>query len=170
MKFRIVKKEAYQVFGKEITVSNAEGLSYEQVPEFWLRCMKDGTLAHISRLADKERTGNQLLGAVLYDYAPDGSHKYMIGTEASLDVEAPPGFDTITVPAATWAVFETSSAEAADVTGDIQDIWKRVFTEWFPLSGYEHARTPELEVYYDRENGRFRSEVWIPVVKTSAMA
>jgi AraC family transcriptional regulator len=170
MKFRIVRKDAYLVFGKGITVSNVEGLSYEQVPQYWLSCIKDGTLERISSLADKERTGNQLPCAVLYDYASDGSHKYMIGTECSLNGEVPSGFETVTVPAAIWAVFETTSVKAEDVSEDIQAIWKRVYTEWFPLSGYEHARTPELEVYYDREDEVFRSEVWIPVVNAGARA
>ncbi|KAB8138124.1 AraC family transcriptional regulator, partial [Gracilibacillus oryzae] len=48
----------------------------------------------------------------------------------------------------------------------IQNVWKRIFSEWFPSTGYEHADAPELEVYYpgDPASADYRSEVWIPVI------
>lgn len=44
---------------------------------------------------------------------------------------------------------------------------QRIFSEWFPNSGYEHAQVPEIEAYYDGDKmaADYKSEVWIPVVK-----
>ena len=49
------------------------------------------------------------------------------------------------------------------------DWQERVFGEWFPTSGDEHAGGPELEVYPPGDNTSpddYR-EAWIPVVKAS---
>ncbi|CRH75300.1 DNA gyrase inhibitor [Chlamydia trachomatis] len=49
----------------------------------------------------------------------------------------------------------------------MQQAWKRIFSEWFPTSGHEHAGTPELEVYdnADASNPDYYSEIWIPIKK-----
>lgn len=49
----------------------------------------------------------------------------------------------------------------------IQQVTERIFQEWLPATGYEHAEAPELEVYPggDTRADDYRCEVWIPVVK-----
>lgn len=49
----------------------------------------------------------------------------------------------------------------------IQQVWKRIYAEWLPASGYEHTGMPELEVYPEGNNTAedYRCEVWIPVKK-----
>lgn len=53
-------------------------------------------------------------------------------------------------------------------------IWKgyqrpieKIYQEWIPATGYEHAEAPELEVYPEGNtlSEDYRCEVWIPVVK-----
>ena len=50
-----------------------------------------------------------------------------------------------------------------DTAAAIQELERRVVTEWLPTSGYEYAEGPDVEVYLDPECTRF--EVWIPVAK-----
>jgi AraC family transcriptional regulator len=47
----------------------------------------------------------------------------------------------------------------------IQEVWKQIFSEWFPSSHYEHAGTPDLEVYSDGNptGPDYYSEIWIPL-------
>ncbi len=52
---------------------------------------------------------------------------------------------------------------AVDTAAAIQELERRVVTEWLPTSGYEYAEGPDVEVYLDPECTRF--EVWIPVAK-----
>ena len=72
-------------------------------------------------------------------------------------------FASYTVPAFTWAIFPGTGP----MPGAIQELEKRVATEWLPTSGYEFADGPDMEVYLtpDPKNATF--EVWIPVRKAS---
>ena len=67
------------------------------------------------------------------------------------------------IPASTWAVFTS----IGPMPTAIHKVWDRIFQEWFPSTGYEHAGTAELEVYLpgnvDAED--YRCEVWIPIIK-----
>ena len=49
----------------------------------------------------------------------------------------------------------------------MQDIWKRIYSEWLPNSGYQHAMIPEIEYYSsgDMLAEDYRSEIWIPIKK-----
>jgi AraC family transcriptional regulator len=73
----------------------------------------------------------------------------------------PTEFSTLHIPASRWVVFEVQGA----MPEAMQNVWKQIFTEWFPTSGYEHAGTPELEVYPagDAYCDSYYSEIWIPV-------
>jgi len=67
------------------------------------------------------------------------------------------------VAAQTWAVFEiTGSLPSA-----MKDIGGRIFSEWFPTMGYEHAKAPEIEWYSNGDMGSaaYKREIWIPIVK-----
>ena len=41
----------------------------------------------------------------------------------------------------------------------------RIYSEWLPNSGYEHAMLPEIEYYSagDMMAADYKSEIWIPV-------
>ena len=76
----------------------------------------------------------------------------------------PDGLDVHQVPAANWAIFESHGP----VPTALQTVWKRIFSEFFPSTGYEHAEgLPELEVYPqgDVAAADYVCEVWIPIVK-----
>ncbi|MNP55404.1 Bacterial transcription activator, effector binding domain [compost metagenome] len=47
----------------------------------------------------------------------------------------------------------------------IQDLWKRVYSEWLPQSSYELIPTYAIEYYTegDIKSEDYISEVWIPV-------
>lgn len=69
-----------------------------------------------------------------------------------------------TVPAATWAIF---SGQGQNPTA-IQELQKRIVTEWLPDSGYEWAPAPDVEVYLNQagtEESQF--QVWLPIQETS---
>lgn len=47
----------------------------------------------------------------------------------------------------------------------IQEIEKRIITEWFPTSGYEYADAPDIELYLNQDPTNAKFEVWIPIRK-----
>ena len=86
----------------------------------------------------------------------------MIATRKDKDADSE-DLEVREIPASTWAIFESVGA----MPSAIQKVWSRIFTEWFPSAGYEHADAPELEVYpkgnVNDEN--YRCEIWFHVVK-----
>ncbi|WP_346989112.1 GyrI-like domain-containing protein, partial [Bacillus sp. SW7] len=48
-----------------------------------------------------------------------------------------------------------------------QNVWGRIYSEWFPSSNYELAEGPEIlwNESKDVSSPNFRSEIWIPVLK-----
>lgn len=75
-------------------------------------------------------------------------------------------FEVLTIPAVTYAVFETPKQRYP--TADYMDIRRRIAAEWLSGSGYRLADAPELSMYHWRPVGgkQDRSiEIWVPVVK-----
>lgn len=45
----------------------------------------------------------------------------------------------------------------------IQELEKRIVTEWLPTSGYEYGNAPDIEVYLNADPEHTKYEVWISV-------
>lgn len=67
------------------------------------------------------------------------------------------------VPAGTWAVFEA----VGPYPETLQEVWGRIYSEWFPSTGYQQTVGPEILWHENQEMSSpvFRSEIWIPVTK-----
>ncbi|WP_211326478.1 AraC family transcriptional regulator [Paenibacillus flagellatus] len=156
MDYRIVEKEAFRVVGMTVVVETQEGEHNKRIPELWRQCNSDGTSAKLGSLS---RDGNVL--GICLDMKQD-RFTYMIGAEPRPDADAGE-FAEREIPAATWAVFTS----VGPMPGAIQEVWRRIFQEWFPSTGYEHSGKPDLEVYPEGDVGSddYRCEVWVPVVK-----
>ncbi|OMI27290.1 hypothetical protein BTA31_12410 [Bacillus haynesii] len=88
---------------------------------------------------------------------------YVIGVEKTT-ADTPAGCVEKPIPAATWAVFEA----IGPVNPAVQATWERIFSEWFPATGYELVNAPQYEAY--PKDGDIMAqdhitEIWIPVVK-----
>lgn len=151
MEYRIEKRDAFRIVGVSAPLGKDMEESFQYVPQLWGRAAADGTIPRLAALMDGEPRG--MLGVC------DGldSSKYYIAVASS--APAGEGLEEYTVPAFTWAVFPGKG----DTAATIQELERRVVTEWLPTSGYEYAEGPDVEVYLDPECTRF--EVWIPVAK-----
>ena len=156
MNYRIEEKEGFIVAGvKEFTTTiNSE--NFINIPKMWQKLSKE-TFAILAALSDREPSG--VLG-VCGDMYNDG-FDYWIA--AATSKPCPNSLETLHIPACTWAIFETTGP----LPGAIQELFTRIFTEWLPTSGFEHAPAPEIEVYSDGDttSPTYKSAVWIPVVK-----
>ncbi len=102
-----------------------------------------------------------MLGVCFVCLADDEPMKFYYGIAVELPGNKPAKpFEKMEIPAATWAVFDC-------VLANIQDVTKRIISEWFPSTGYEHDAKPELEIYFPKDPRPkvMRCQVWIPVVK-----
>jgi AraC family transcriptional regulator len=73
---------------------------------------------------------------------------------------APEGTTALAVPAGTWAVFTTSGPAPQA----IQELWRDVFTEWFPSNPYRSRTGPEiLRTRLSPRTSEADAELWLPV-------
>ena len=88
---------------------------------------------------------------------------YWIGTFT--DKPCPESMEEIEIKESSWAIFEVIGA-LRPVPTKMQEVWNRIYSEWLPNSGYDHAQLPEIEYYTNGDNSsdNYKSEIWIPVV------
>lgn len=165
MKYRIVEKPQMELAGISLRTTSTDNQNTTEIPKFWQKNGENGTVC-----AFAEKSGPMGLFGVCYDYNPsDNSFAYAIAAEKGSHQlsDFPKGAELITIPAATYAVFES----LGPMPHAIQKTWMRIYSEWFPASEYEHAGTPDFEVYPEQEEGiedndeNYRTEVWIPIKK-----
>jgi AraC family transcriptional regulator len=159
MQYKIVERDRFQVVGIKREFSFCDGENLVGIPLFWQKVNEDGTDDLLFKLNNGQIKG--VLG-VCVDKSDARSEKmmdYWIATEYEGDT--PNGLLKLEIPASKWAVFEVHGP----MPHAMQQAWKQIFSEWFPSSGYEHAGTPELEVYTDEDPSSpdLYSEIWIPV-------
>lgn len=153
MEYRIEKKDAFRIVGISQPLCKEVEESFKVVPQMWHQAGMEGTLAKLAPLMNAEPMG--VLGVSACN--DDEEWRYYIAVSTS----APCGeFEEYSVPAATWAIFYGEGTNQS-----IQELEKRIVTEWLPSSGYEYTNAPEIEVYIspDPQNAKF--EVWVPVTK-----
>ncbi|BCB02679.1 AraC family transcriptional regulator [Bacillus sp. KH172YL63] len=157
MNYKIVDKEAFQVIGKGKRVSTRDGENLTDIPAFWGEVNSSGLDRKICEAAGTE----EMLGICMEFDHPNEAFTYFIG--AGKKGSGDPSLVVKEIPAATWAVFES----VGPMPNAIQAVWKRIFSEWFPSTGYEHAGGPEFELYPpgNPNSKDYRCEVWVPIVK-----
>ena len=69
-------------------------------------------------------------------------------------------FEEYHIGSATWAIF---SGHGTNRT--LQELQRRVITEWLPTSGYEYANIPDIEVYLKADPNDAIYEYWLPIIK-----
>jgi len=152
MKYRVERREAFDMFGVCGTISKDMNQAFNEVPEFREKCDENGSVDRMNQLLG--RFHDTMLHAAIYDQK-DTSMKYMICYNRPKALEIPDEFKELSVPAMTWAIFP-------DSRGDMQELWKRIYTEWFPTSEYEQVEGPCFEMYYGMA-GHDIGEIWVPV-------
>lgn len=154
MNFKIVEREGFNVFGAttDVTGENA----FEAVPKFWLRLIEQDFFQKLCSDAGFDRNTVPPI-AVTHDFQRDGSRKYTIAYMLP-EGKKPEGYDVLQIPAATWVVVEEKYEKDEETSNTIQEMWTRLFSEWFPTSNYELTEGPQLELYYPG-----KLEICVPV-------
>lgn len=158
--YRIVEREAFKIFGSEFITTAANDAAYEDIPKFINEIFENGTHDKINQVLGNSK--GTLLNGYHYGFKEDGTRKYIMGDEVAKEY-IPNEFTILAIPKLTWAVFEDNGAKPANLI--IQNIWKRIYSEWFPSSGFEQAEGPCIEKNFwdiEKQSG-YKCEVWIPV-------
>ena len=164
MDYRIVEKEAFSVVGKALTMPYTNDENLILIPEFWQKSTRNGTLSQLeSMMSGKGELGSAILGVCIEFKSDPQEFTYVIGVQGGPE-QVPQGLVRKEIPAATWAAFECVGA----LPDAIQALWARVFSEFFPATGFNHAEGgADVEVYPSGnvQDENYKCEVWIPVVK-----
>ncbi len=156
MNYRIETKEAFRIVGVSVPLYQEIEKNFTVIPPKWQEISMDGTLQRLIGMMDTQPMG--VLGvSVCSDREP---WRYYISVATS---QAADGLEEYTIPAATWAVFPGEGTNES-----IQELERRIVTEWLPTSGYEYGDAADVEVYLNPDPQNAKYEVWIPVVKKQA--
>lgn len=157
MEYRIEKNRELKLVGIKKNIIMKDGANLMQIPEFWKNTCENGIYNKLINLCD-----DKIFYGVCHNFRTD-EFDYMIGVES--DKEINEEYEVLNIPELTWVKFECRGR----LPKAQQDVWKRIFSEWLPSSGYEHDEGPEIEWYSDGEmdSDNYLSEIWIPIKKSN---
>lgn len=155
MNYRIEKKEAFRIVGISRPLEKQIEKNFQVVPQMWAEAAVNGTVNKLAEMMDSQPVG--ILG--ISACGSEDQWRYYIGAATTKPVAE--GMEEYVVPAFTWAIF----AGEGVCPKAIQDLEKRIVTEWLPTSGYEYDNGPDIELYISPAPQNAKFEVWIPVVK-----
>ncbi|MCX5199410.1 AraC family transcriptional regulator [Streptomyces sp. NBC_00249] len=164
MRYRVVEKGAFRVVGRKARVPLVhEGVNAAAAAH--VASLDEQAIVRMKELVHQEPEG--VLSAVVYltDSREEGAEAdYWVGVVTGPDVAAEE-LDALDVPAGTWAVFDNRGPYPSA----LQELWRDVFTQWFPSNPYVSRPGPELlrtqPVEIGAETG---SQLWIPVERGSS--
>lgn len=154
MKFRIEKKESFRIVGISEALETDIEKNFEIVPKMWATATMDGTIAKLGSIMNANPLG--MLGVSSCNNASDWRYYIAVASTHSIDNT----LEEFIVPECTWAIFPGEGHAQS-----IQELQKRIITEWLPTSGYEYANAPDIEVYLNADPEDAKYEMWIPVIK-----
>lgn len=154
MNYKIEKKDAFRIVGISIPLEHELERNFEIVPKMWQEATMNGTIPKLASMMDGNPMG--LLGVSSCN--EEVEWKYYIAVASNQPIDNT--LEEFEVPASTWAIF---AGEGNSLS--IQELEKRIVTEWLPTSGYEYANAPDVEVYLNADPDNAKYEVWIPVTK-----
>lgn len=153
MDYRIVTKAAFRMLGVKETVSKLNDENLKRLPELWRTHYKERD----ELLALSGNNLRDIYGVTMY--ITDDAFDYYVATITDQPTRGT--MTEIIIPETTWAIFPC--------VGPLPDaqynLWRRIFTEWLPISGYCLAEPPEIERYSEGniESVDYESEIWLPV-------
>ncbi|MFB7816557.1 GyrI-like domain-containing protein [Paenibacillus chitinolyticus] len=161
MNYRLVEKDAFRIVGLKKRVPLIYNGVNPEMAAMW-ESLNMETITLLKSLSNVEPSGlisasvNFSEGRLEY-----GELDHYIGAATTAD--CPDHLTQLEVKASTWAVFEA----VGPFPQTLQNIWGRIYAEWFPASGYESTEGPELlwNESKDTSSPTYRSEIWIPVKK-----
>lgn len=154
LNYRIETKPAFRIVGKSYPLNKEIEQNFLEVPQMWQNAVMDGTIKKIIALMNSQPQG--VLGVSACN--DNEKWKYYIAVSSTADIDT--SLEEYIVPGCMWAIFPGGGTGKS-----IQELEKRIVTEWLPTSGYEFTEGPDIEVYFNPDPNNTQYEVWIPIKK-----
>lgn len=162
MNYRIVEKEAFRIVGLKKRVPIIFNGVNPEISAMW-QSLNEEKIKELKGLSNVEPKG---LISASTNFSEErmeekGELDHYIG--AATTSECPEHLSSLEVAAGTWAVFEA----VGPFPSTLQNVWGRIYSEWFPSSSYQQVEGPEIlwNGSKDVSSPNFRSEIWMPVMK-----
>ncbi|MEU4654127.1 GyrI-like domain-containing protein [Streptomyces sp. NPDC023723] len=158
MRYRVVDRPDFTVVGLKARVPLVHLGPNQAIIDF-VRGIDPGLKESLAKLSDQEPHGPVAVCDDLDPSRAEGTElDYYHGVITS--AAAPEGTTALPVPAGTWAVFTTSGPAPRAV----QELWRDVFTQWFPANPYRSRPGPEiLRTRLSPDGAEADAELWLPV-------
>lgn len=164
MNYRIEKKNEFKIIAKTQRFCKIEDISgREDIPQFWTQCHNDGTVRKLEEMRKTDGVlGGNIVGLCMEDSTVVKDFPYSIGAEYD-GGNVPDGYTIYNIPESTWVIFDSTGA----MPQAIQDLWHKIFAEFFPTSDYKPSGNLDIELYTSEDNSRddYHSEIWVAVEK-----
>jgi len=162
MNYRIEEKEAFRIIGLKKRVPVIFNGVNPEIASMW-KSLDGEMINQLKNLSNVEPIG--LLSASTNfsegRMEEKGELDHYIGV--ATNKECPDNLTQLEVPAFTWAIFQA----VGPFPDTLQNVWGRIYSEWFPSSNYESTEGPEIlwNEHKDVTSPTFKSEIWIPIRK-----
>ncbi len=154
MEYRIEEKTAFKIMGISMDFSYENANT--EISKFWdklfIQKAERPVMGMYGICFDEEMVGNQF--------------HYMIADDLDNEQAEKKHLDVHEIKAHTWAVFPCRGAMPLP----LQEVNRRIFSEWLPASSYEIAEGYNIEFYSNpadfkmgMQDPEYYTEVWIPV-------
>ncbi|MEU5087601.1 AraC family transcriptional regulator [Streptomyces sp. NPDC021356] len=158
MRYRVVDRPDFTIVGFKARLPLVHQGPNQPMIDF-IRGLGRPVMERLEKLSDQEPHG---VVAVCDGIDPSRAE----GTEfdyyqACITTAAVPAdMTSLAVPSGTWAVFTTTGPAPQA----IQELWREVFTQWFPSNPYRGRPGPEILRTRVQEGGTdAEAELWLPV-------
>ncbi|HDR4420631.1 TPA: AraC family transcriptional regulator [Bacillus cereus] len=162
MNYRIEEKEPFQIIGITKRVPIVFNGVNEEIASMW-KSLNPESIQTLKSLSNIEPNGIISASTNFSEGRMEekGELDHYIGVATTKD--CPAQFVQLEVAASTWAIFEA----VGPFPETLQNVWGRIYSEWFPSSNYELANGPEIlwNEQKDTSSPNFKSEIWIPILK-----
>lgn len=162
MNYRIEEKEAFRIIGIKKRVPIIFNGVNPEIAAMW-QSLTVETINKLKKLSNIEPMG-LISASVNFSEGrmeEKGELDHYIGVATTK--ECPDNLSQLEVSPSTWAVFEA----VGPFPDTLQNVWGRIYSEWFPSSNYEQTKGPEIlwNENKDVTSPTFKSEIWIPIIK-----
>jgi AraC family transcriptional regulator len=155
LNYRIETLSEFSIVGIRERIRTQD--AFHTVPQIWAGATEQGLLTKLWEMRMNNHALQGILGVCADgDFGANEEFDYIMAVVS--DQTPPKGMTSLDFPPTMWAVFDIDGPPER-----LQEIWKRLYTEWVPTSAYELAHLPAIECYLPRE--AHRNELWVPIMK-----
>jgi AraC family transcriptional regulator len=162
MDYKIIEKPEFDLVGTSHTFGMSNGEMYREGSNFWGKYVATKEYQELWNL-NGGKWGPVSEAPLMSVYLPNENGTWdpvvnAFGIEKVNETKTK-GFKIFHVPAATYVEFKCTLDTSTETN-------RRIYSEWFPSTGYQHDAKPDIEAYFQVAfHSRVNVRWWIPIIK-----